>query len=49
MLMFLDISEMCFVIQRLNSYNLLTNKKGLKKWLEQFTDQMKKAKKVSEN
>ena len=28
MLMFLEISEICSKIQRLNSYNLLTNKKG---------------------
>ena len=35
MLTFLDIFEICSMIQRLNSYNLLTNKKGLKKWLEQ--------------
>ena len=26
-----------------NSYNLLTNKNGLKKGFEQFTDQMKKS------
>ena len=31
MLTFLDISEICSMIQRLNSYYLLTNKKGLKK------------------
>ena len=41
----LDISKASSMIQRLNSYNLPTNKKGLKKWLEQFTDQMKKGKK----
>ena len=28
MLTFLEISEICSKIQRLNSYNLLTNKKG---------------------
>ena len=33
------------MIQRLNSYNLLTDKKGLKKLFEQFADQIKKARK----
>ena len=36
------------MIQRLkNSYNLLTNKKGLKERLEQFADQIKKDKKCT--
>ena len=33
----------------LSSYNLLTDKKRLKKWLDQFTGQMKKAKKSTGN
>ena len=45
MLKLLDISETYYVIQRLNSYNLRLAK-WLKKSLEKFTDQMKKAKKV---
>ena len=50
MLMFLEISKICSMIQRLDSCNLLTNKKRLKKWLEQLTDPMKKkAKKVLES
>ena len=43
----LDISEICYMIQRLNSYNLLTDKMA-ETSLEQFTDQIKKAKKVPE-
>ena len=46
MLKLLDISETCNIIQRLNSYNLLNNKVA-EKSLEQFADQMKRAKKVS--
>ena len=33
------------MIQKLNSYNLSTNKKGLKKLLAQFADQIKKVRK----
>ena len=44
MLTLLDISEICSMIQKLNSYNLLTDKVALKKPLEQFTDQIKKRK-----
>ena len=47
MLTFLDIFEICYMIQRLNSYNLLTDKVA-EKVLKQFTDRMKKAKKVLE-
>ena len=39
--MLLNISEICSMIQRLKSYNLLTNKVA-EKVLEQFADQMKK-------
>ena len=42
MLTFLDIFEICSMVQRLTSYNLLSNKKGLKK---QFTDELKKGQK----
>ena len=48
MLKLLDISEICYMIQRLNSYNLRMTK-WLKKSLEKFTDQMKKAKTVPES
>ena len=41
MLKLLDISQ----TKNLNSYSLLTNKNWLKKGLEKFTDQTKKAKK----
>ena len=41
----MDISEICYMIQRLRLYNLLTNK-WLEKSLEQLPDQMKKAIKV---
>ena len=44
MLMLRDISEVCSMIQRLSSYNLLTGK-VTKKSLTQFTDQIKKQKK----
>ena len=38
------------MMQRLNSYNLLTNKKGLKKRIAQLADQIKtKLKKVMES
>ena len=43
MLKLLDISKIYYMIQWLNSYNLLTEKVA-EKSLEQFTDQMKKAK-----
>ena len=42
--MLLNISEICSMIQRLKSNNLLTNKVA-EKVLEQFTDQMKKRQK----
>ena len=45
MLTSLDISKIRSMIQSLNSYNLVTEKKRLKKSLEQFTDQIKKQKK----
>ena len=46
MLTLLDISEAYSTIQKLNSYNLVTDKVA-EKSLEQFTDQIKeKAKKV---
>ena len=41
MLTLLNISEACSMIQRLKSYNLMTDK-GVEKSLEQFTDQIKK-------
>ena len=41
----LDISEICYIIQSINSYNLRLIK-WLKKSLEKCTDQMRKAKKV---
>ena len=44
MFMLLNISEICSMIQRVKSYNLLTNKVA-EKVLEQFTDQMKKQQK----
>ena len=44
MLTLRDISEVCSMIQRLSSYNLLTGK-VTKKSLTQFTDQIKKQKK----
>ena len=40
-----DISKKCYIIQVLNSYNLLINKMA-EKTLEKFTDQMKNARKV---
>ena len=43
MLTLLDISQIYFMIQKLNSYNLLPEK-WFKKSFEQFTDQIKKAK-----
>ena len=43
-----DISEICYMIQRLNSDNLRLTK-WLKKSLEKFTDQMKNTKKVPES
>ena len=43
MLKLLDIFKIYYMIQRLNSYS------PLKKSLEQFTDQMKKAKKVPQS
>ena len=47
MLHLLDISEICYMIQKLNSYNLLTNTVS-KKSYEQFTDQMQIDKKTPE-
>ena len=44
MFMLLNISEICSMIQRVKSYNLLTNKVA-EKVLEQFTDQTKKQQK----
>ena len=44
MLTLLDISEICYMIQKLNSCNLLTDKVD-EKVLEQFTDQINSAKK----
>ena len=44
MFMLLNISEICSMIQRVKSYNLLTTKVA-EKVLEQFTDQMKKQQK----
>ena len=48
MLKLLDISEICYMIQRLSAYNLRLTK-WLKKSLEKFTDQVKKAKKIPES
>ena len=48
MLTLLNISEICSMIQRLNSYSLLTDKVA-ENSLEQFTDQKKKAEKLSES
>ena len=48
MLKLLEISKICHIIQRVNSYNLLA-KKRLKESLEQFADKMKKPKKVPES
>ena len=42
MLTLLDISEICYMIQKLNSCNLLTDKVA-EKVLKQFTDQINKA------
>ena len=47
MLTFMDISEICSMIQGLNSYNLLTDKVA-GKVIEQFTDQIKKGKSIAE-
>ena len=44
MLKLLDISKICYIIQRLNSFNLLTNKRD-EKSVKQITDQMKIAEK----
>ena len=41
MLTLLDISEICYMIQKLNSCNLLTDKVA-EKVLKQFTDQINK-------
>ena len=48
MLKLLDISEICYIIQRLNSYNSLTIKLA-GKFLEQFTGQIIKAIEVPES
>ena len=48
MLTFLEISEICSKIQRLNSYNLLTNKKGKVTWAINRPDEQK-LKKVLES
>ena len=48
MLTLLDISEICSMTQKLNSYNLLTDKVA-KKHFEQFTDHIKKQKKILES
>ena len=45
MLKLLDISKICYTTQMLNSYNLLTDKKWLKKWLEKKQTRRKKLKK----
>ena len=45
MLKLLDISEICYMIQRFNSYNFLSDKVTEKVLDQQFTDYMKKAKK----
>ena len=48
MLKFLDVSEICYMIQKLNSYNLLIEKVAEKgTWA--IKDKIKKAKKVSES
>ena len=47
MLTLLNISEICFMIQRLNSYSLLTDKVA-ENSLEQFTDQKKSRKIIRE-
>ena len=47
MLTFMDISEICSMIQGLISYNLLTNKVA-GKVIEQFTDPIKKGKSIAE-
>ena len=44
MLKLLEISKICHIIQRVNSYNLLA-KKMLKESLEQFADKIKNLKK----
>ena len=42
MLKLLDITEICSTVHIIDSYNLLIDKKWLKKWLQQLTDQAKK-------
>ena len=49
MVMLLDSCEICSMIQRLNSYNLLTDKVTEKVTLAIYKPDKKKAKKVSES